>query len=93
MTTLSDHMTMQDQPSARSFAGIVMHALNPNSQEGKVLLHLIRVGHITQLQALELYRVHRLASRISALKLGYLVDIRSNSRVDATGVRYNEYSL
>ena len=91
MTTLSDHMTMP--VSARSFAGSVMHHVNPNSQEGKVLLHLIRVGSITQLVALELYRVHRLASRISTLKVKYGVNINSNSRLDATGTRYNEYSI
>jgi len=91
MTTLSDHMTMPH--SARSHAGSVMHVVNIDSQEGKVLLHLIRVGSITQLQALELYRVHRLASRISTLKLRYGVSINSNSRLDATGTRYNEYSL
>lgn len=93
MTTLSDHMVFEPVMSARSKAGFVMHAINPKSQEGEVLLHLIRVGHITQLQALELYRVHRLASRISALKLKYGVDIQSNRRLDATGTRYNEYSL
>lgn len=91
MTTLSDHMTMP--LSARSQAGAIMHVVNPKSQEGKVLLHLIRVGYITQLQALELYRVHRLASRISTLKLKYGVSITANSRLDATGTRYNEYSL
>jgi len=91
MTTLSDHMTMP--VSARSHAGHVMHSVSLNSQEGRVLLHLIRVGSITQLIALELYRVHRLASRISTLKLKYGVEIISNQRVDATGTRYNEYSL
>ena len=91
MTSLSNHMTMP--VSARSHAGSVMHSVNVNSQEGKVLLHLIRVGSITQLQALELYRVHRLASRISTLKLRYGVNITSNSRLDVTGTRYNEYSL
>jgi len=70
-----------------------MHTVNPKSQEGRVLLHLIRVGSITQLQALELYRVHRLASRISNLKLKHGVNITSNSRLDATGVRYVEYAI
>lgn len=91
MTTLSDHMTIP--VSARSHAGSVIHLINANSQEGKVLLHLIRVGSITQLVALELYRVHRLASRISVLKLKHGVDIKSNRRLDATGTRYNEYYL
>ena len=91
MTMLMDHMTMP--VSARSHAGSVMHVVNADSQEGKILLHLIRVGTITQLVALELYRVHRLASRISNLKLKYGVAIVSNSRLDATGTRYNEYSL
>jgi hypothetical protein len=79
--------------SNRSLAGAIMHHVNPKSQEGKVLLHLIRVGSITQLVALELYRVHRLASRVSALKLKYGVSVYSTPKFDATGTRYHEYSL
>lgn len=92
MTTLSDHPTMP--VSSRTRAALTYNvAVNPDSQEGKVLLHLIRVGRLTQLQALELYRVHRLASRISALKLHYGLEIMARTKRDATGTRYTEYSL
>lgn len=81
-----------EERSARSVAGSVMHEIDPDTQVGKILLHLLRVGPITQLVAGELYRVHRLASRINDLKnLG--VTVTSRSLVDATGVRYQEYSL
>lgn len=92
MTMLSDHMTMGETRSPRSVAGSIMHTINPHSQNGKILIHLLKEGFITQLVALELYRVHRLASRISDLKhLG--VTIIANYRTDRTGVRYAEYSL
>jgi hypothetical protein len=78
--------------SARSFAGHVMHSVNPKSQNGKVLLHLIKYGSLTQVLAHELYRVYRLASRINDLKhLG--VTIAANSKTDSTGTRYVEYSI
>lgn len=93
MTMLADHMTMQKNSALVHARDIYYHHLGPESQEAKVLFHLLRVGRITQLQALELYRVHRLASRISTLKLRYGVNIQSNSRVDNTGTRYKEYSL
>lgn len=90
MTTLSDHMTMP--VSARSHAGSIMHTVNPNSQVGKVLLHLIKYGSLTQVIAHELYRVYRLASRITDLKhLG--VAITANYKTDSTGTRYVEYSI
>ena len=82
----------QQTHSGRSVAGTLMHELNPVSQNGKILLHLIRVGPITQLVAWELYRVHRLASRISDLKVKG-VPISANTKLDATGVRYTEYSI
>lgn len=84
---------MVDQTSPRSVAGGVMHDINPKSQNGRILLHLIRLGSITQLVALELYRVHRLASRVSELKLKHGISIRNYTRLDATGVRYTEYCL
>jgi len=92
MTTLADHMTMPFTVSARSLAGHVMHTVNPNSQVGKVLLHLIKYGALTQVIAHELYRVYRLASRINDLKnLG--VTITTNYKTDSTGTRYVEYSI
>ncbi len=76
----------------RSEAGSIAHAINPQAQIGKVLIHLLRHDSITQLEATELYRVHRLASRINDLKnLG--VTVMKQKMVDATGVRYVRYSL
>lgn len=78
--------------SNRSFAGHVCRTLNPKAQTGRVLIHLLREGNITQLEANELYRVHRLASRVNDLKnLG--VTIQRNTLIDPTGVRYVRYVL
>jgi len=73
-------------------AEAVAPTINAESQNGKILLHLLRNGSITQLEAHELYRVYRLASRINDLKnLG--VSVLKNHKIDNTGVRYVEYSL
>lgn len=78
--------------SNRSFAGHVARTLNPKAQVGRILIHLLREGNISQLEAWELYRVHRLASRINDLKnLG--VTIQRNHLFDPTGVRYVRYAL
>ncbi len=78
--------------SPRSVAGSILHTIGVISQNGKVLLHLLKRGSITQVEAHELYRVYRLASRINDLKnLG--VTITKNDRRDLTGTRYVEYSL
>lgn len=79
-------------PSMRSFAGAVVHRIGNTSQNGKVLLHLIKRGTITQVEAHELYRVYRLASRINDLKnLG--IELFARSKTDLTGTRYVEYAL
>jgi len=78
--------------SPRTLASAIMPAINPKSQKGKVLLHILKRGAITQVEAHELYRVYRLASRINDLKnLGVFVS--ANQRRDLTGTRYVEYSL
>lgn len=78
--------------SQRTIAEAIAPAVNPTSQNGKVLGHLLRKGSITQVEAHELYRVYRLASRMNDLKnLGVLV--LKNLKIDNTGVRYVEYSL
>lgn len=79
-------------PPMRSFAGAVVRRLGTTSQNGKVLLHLIKRGTITQVEAHELYRVYRLASRINDLKnLG--IELYRRSKTDLTGTRYVEYAL
>ena len=50
----------------------------PTSQAGQILEHLIRVGPITPLQALELYGCFRLAARIKDLReLGWAIQTGS----------------
>ena len=62
------------------------------SQKSLILNHMRKHGSITQLQALELYRVHRLASRIYDLRLdGH--KLRANNLTDATGRTYTSYAL
>lgn len=78
--------------AARSLAGHLLHAIGTNSQNGKILLHLIKLGTITQVEAHELYRVYRLASRINDLK-NYGIELVKNTKIDQTGVRYTEYAL
>lgn len=81
-----------DSISPRSKAENVMQELKPTTQEARILRHLLAVGPITQLVALELYRCHRLASRVSALRaMG--VPIMSSRRNDPTGVSFHEYSI
>jgi hypothetical protein len=78
--------------SIRSHADQVCARQNPKSQNGRLLNHLLRVGSITQLEANELYRIHRLASRINDLKnLG--VSIYALPLIDPTGVKYVRYQL
>lgn len=78
--------------SNRSFAGHVCRTLNPKAQVGKLLIHLLRHEDISQLEATELYRIHRLASRVNDLKnLG--VNISRSTKLDPTGVRYVRYAL
>ncbi len=70
----------------------ILRTLKPTSQNYKILSHILRLGSITQVEAHELYRVYRLASRINDLKnLG--VYVVKNQKVDLTGTRYAEYSL
>ncbi len=66
--------------------------LAPGTQIHDVLLHMLRKTTITQVEAHELYRVYRLASRINDLKnLG--VEIITTPVNDLTGRRYVRYSL
>ncbi len=78
--------------SPRAVAEAIAPTVNSGSQNAKILFHLIRRGTITQVEAHELYRVYRLASRINDLKnLG--ITVMKNHKIDNTGVRYVEYSL
>lgn len=78
--------------SPRSVADAILKAIGTTSQNGKILLHLLKRGSITQVEAHELYRVYRLASRVNDLKnLG--VTLEKATRVDLTGIRYVEYQL
>jgi hypothetical protein len=78
--------------SNRSYAGHICRSINPSSQNGKLLIHLLRESSISQLEATELYRIHRLASRVNDLKnLGVVIE--RTAKVDPTGVRYVRYAL
>ncbi len=66
--------------------------LTPGTQNHDVLWHLLNKETITQVEAHELYRVYRLASRINDLK-NYGLEIISTTVVDLTGRRYVRYSL
>lgn len=71
---------------------LVLEKLTEATQNYDVLLHLMQKPTITQVEAHELYRVYRLASRINDLKnLGVL--IVSTRVVDLTGRNYTRYSL
>lgn len=70
----------------------IMATLAPGTQCHAVLDHLRRKGTITQVEAHELYRVYRLASRINDLK-NEGVSIRALQRRDLTGHRYTAYAL
>lgn len=64
--------------------------LTPQAQI--VVDHLTNNPHLTSLQAEGVYRIRRLAARISELKkAGY--DIEKSMKVDATGQRYTRYSF
>lgn len=78
--------------SPRASAEVVAKILNPKSQNGKLLIHLLRHGDISQLEAWELYRIHRLASRINDLK-NQGVTVQRTRRSDPTGVPYVRYAL
>jgi len=76
----------------KSFAGRVVYRFGGETQNAKILLHLIKMDHITQVEAHELYRVYRLASRINEIrKAGVL--ITTNMVKDLTGRFYARYSL
>lgn len=62
------------------------------AQVDEILFHLQRRGTITQVEAHELYRVYRLASRIHELKQRGL-NIEGRTKYDLTGTRYTEYRL
>jgi hypothetical protein len=87
---MSDHNALGVSP--RFVAEHILNAIGTASQNGKILLHLIKRGSITQVEAHELYRVYRLASRMTDLKK-YGVIVMKNAKVDLTGTRYVEYSL
>lgn len=89
MTMTTDNLT---PVSTRTVADAVAKSLSPASQNGKLLIHLLRHGNISQLEALELYRIHRLASRIKDLK-NKGVSVVHKTLFDPTGVRYVRYAL
>lgn len=70
----------------------ILGDLAPGTQVHDVLRHMLLKETITQVEAHELYRVYRLASRITDLRaMGVLiVATRVN---DLTGKRYTRYSL
>lgn len=85
-------MNTAETISPRTLAAAIAPTINADSQNGKVVLHLLKRGSITQVEAHELYRVYRLASRINDLKnLG--LRLVAQAKVDLTGTRYVEYSL
>lgn len=87
-----ENLDAYGQVSPRTVAEAIAPAINANSQNWQILLHLLSRRTITQVEAHELYRVYRLASRVTDLKnLG--VTITKTQRRDRTGVRYVEYSL
>jgi Helix-turn-helix domain len=62
------------------------------SQNNIVLKHLKAGNSLSQLEALGVFRIYRLASRINDLRdAGH--DIQSIVKKDATGKRYAEYRL
>jgi hypothetical protein len=77
---------------SRRHAELILQFLKPTSQTYKILSHILRLGSITQVEAHELYRVYRLASRITDLKNHNLTFVKTQ-KVDLTGTRYTEYSL
>ena len=76
----------------KELATLLLYNFKPNSQNRKILAHILRVGSITQVEAHELYRVYRLASRINDLKNKGLVFVKTR-KTDLTGTSYTEYSL
>ena len=61
-------------------------------QEDVVLAHLLKGRSITQLEALGLYRVFRLAARVHRLR-GRGHDIVTTMKEDLTGKPYASYRL
>ena len=61
------------------------------SQEIRILLHIIKHGSITPMEALRLYGCFRTASRIHSLRnLGY--DIKTDT-IEENGKRFAEYYM
>lgn len=57
-----------------------------------VLKHLNKNTHLTPLEAMGVYGIHRLPARVHELKqMGY--DIRSHTHVDGMGRHYASYTL
>lgn len=78
--------------SNQDLADKVLSSLTPASQCHEVLKHIRSKGSITSVEAHELYRVYRCASRINDLRdKGILIN--SVRKVDLTGTSYVEYSL
>ena len=62
------------------------------SQKVLIKRHMEKCGSITQLEATELYRVHRLASRIHDLRKDGVLLV-ATTKQDVTGRPYSSYSL
>lgn len=61
-------------------------------QTDLLLRHMALHGHITQLEAISLYRIFNIKGRINDLRnQGW--PIQTDMRTDATGKRYARYSL
>lgn len=70
--------------------------MKKTAQVDKVLIHLKYIGNITDDEAREKYRIHRLASRINDLrKEGYIIKTHYITYEDGYGqkIRYAEYEL
>ena len=69
-----------------------MKAKSPKTNKMQILNHLLGQKHISQLEALGVYRCFRLSAVIHELrKEGY--NVLSHWSVDATGKRYKRYYL
>ena len=74
-----------------------MEANTKMSQIGKIVQHLERYGHITSLEAYNLYGIMRLSARINDIrrKYGYKLtaELVCGKNRDGSRVRYSVYRL
>ena len=74
-----------------------MEAKTKMTQIGKVVQHLERYGHITSVEAFNLYGIMRLSARINDIRRKYGYKLRSElvcgKNRDGSRVRYSVYHL